>query len=495
MKKIICSAYLLIFLFILFLISIESIEAIDITSCTNITSPENYTLINNLTSLPGQNCILITSSDVALDCGGNEIFFSGNGRYVNAAIRVQPIPPAILYRVSITNCRLIGNSIINEFAIYTDHTNDIFISNNSLDIEATIATGIYLRSSARHIITNNSIRMNGSVTGGMGAIGFYQTEDSLVAGNNIYIERTGGTNSLIGVIASSSVSNISVQNNNITLNTTNPSGTWDYALTLTETGGTFSLLPKVFSSGNRFEGYGGFRGIFTEYIIVPGFLWPNAVVSENDYIKIYPHNLSYPGIYSSWAYPINSYINFKNVTLATEEGSINIINDSRAISGGYPLVPDQSHINISHNLAYLNSTAFPDMNRRAIVTLLNTNVTNPVVEVDYERRNNFTICQSCRIISSSNGNVTFSVTGWSTTYFTAYRVSQLRCPLCGDVNGDGRVTSVDAMIDARIANRLIIPTPSQAVCGDVNRDGAINVLDALLIARKSAGFPVTLRCA
>ncbi len=489
--------HLILFLLI-FLVLIQNTEAIDVTSCGNITSPGTYNLINNLTSAPGQNCILVTSGDVALDCGGNGIFFSGNGRYVNAAIRAHPIPPAILYNISITNCRLIGTSIINEFAIYADHANDIFISNNSIDIEAMIAAGIFLSSSEKHVIINNSIRMNGSVTGGMGAIAFYQTEDSLVAGNNIYIERTGGTNSLIGVIASSSVSNISVQNNNITLNTTNPSGTWDYALTLTELGSTFSLLPKVFSSGNRFEGYGGFRGIFTEYIIVPGSPWPNAVVSENDYIKIYPHNLSYPGIYSSWAYPINSYINFKNVTLATDEGSINIINDSRVISfGGYPPVPDQSHINISHNLAHLNSTAFPDMNRPAIVTLQNIYVTNPVVEIDYERRNNFTRCLSCRIIRSSGGNVTFSVTGWSTTtYFTAYRVAQLSlsCPLCGDVNGDRRVTSVDAMIDARIANRLIVPNPLQTICGDVNIDGRINVLDALLIARKSAGLSVALRC-
>ncbi|HLC83568.1 MAG TPA: dockerin type I repeat-containing protein, partial [Bacteroidia bacterium] len=248
-------------------------------------------------------------------------------------------------------------------------------------------------------------------------------------------------------------------------------------------------------------GYGGFRGIFVGYP-PSGLPFPTDIISENDYIKIYPHNPSYPVTYSGWAYSINNYINFKNVTLATEEGSINIINDSRIISfsayyGGLPsVVPDQSQINISHNLAYLNSTKFPDMNRQAIVTLLNLNVTNPVIEVDYARRNNFTRCLSCRIIRFSGGNVTFSVPGWSTSYLTAtaYRVYDMRCLLCGDVNSDGIVTSADAMIDARIANGLIVPTLSQVECGDVNRDSRINVLDALLIARFSLGLPVTLRC-
>ena len=220
----------------------------------------------------------------------------------------------------------------------------------------------------------------------------------------------------------------------------------------------------------------------------------SAVISENDYIKI-NHNLSVTGLYSNWASPYNSYVEFKNVTLATKEGSINMINDSRVVSyatmGGTTPIPDLFYINILHNLAYVNSYAFPDMNRSAIITLLNTNISNPMIEVDYLGSGSFVICPPslCRIISFSNGNLTFYV-----NHFTTYRVSQLTCYMCGDVNGDRVVSMLDALFDARIANKLIIPNPMQSVCGDVNSDGAINVLDALLIARYSSRLPVTLRC-
>ncbi len=494
MKKIIYPICSLILLFVLFLISIESAEAIDVTSCGNITSPGTYNLINNLTSQPGQNCILVTSGNVSIDCGGNGIFFSGNGFSRNYAIYVHSSGNT-LKNVSIMNCDFIGRGIINMPAIEVYHANDIFIINNSLDIETLLNDGIIISNSDGQVISKNAIYMNGSTINGLTAIRFYLAKDSLVANNSIYLKRYSGLRSLTGIYGSF-ISNLSVEYNNITTNTITPFDWRDSALRLD--GYNSSLQPKIYSFGNIFKGYGGFKGIFIEYPpLAPPF--PTDIISENDYIKIYPYSLSYPGRYSGWAYPLNSYVRFKNITFATEEGSINLINDSQVISftayyGASPtLTPDQSHINISNNLAHLNSTAFPDMNKQAIITLLNLQIKNPIVERLDNRKFRYCPPPFCRILNSTGSNVTFYVENFDYHY---YRVAAgVHCRLCGDVNDDGVVNSADAMIDARIANRLIVPNPLQFVCGDVNSDGTINVLDALLIARKSAGIPVVLRCA
>ncbi len=61
--------------------------------------------------------------------------------------------------------------------------------------------------------------------------------------------------------------------------------------------------------------------------------------------------------------------------------------------------------------------------------------------------------------------------------------------LLGDVNGDGRVDSGDAILVLRISVGLLTPTPYQQWAGDVNEDGWIDAGDAILILRKSVGLP------
>lgn len=58
----------------------------------------------------------------------------------------------------------------------------------------------------------------------------------------------------------------------------------------------------------------------------------------------------------------------------------------------------------------------------------------------------------------------------------------------GDVNGDGDVTSVDAMMTLRYSVKTVSFTAEQFKLADVDSDGAVRTSDALSILRYSVGF-------
>lgn len=66
--------------------------------------------------------------------------------------------------------------------------------------------------------------------------------------------------------------------------------------------------------------------------------------------------------------------------------------------------------------------------------------------------------------------------------------------LLGDVNGDGRIGSDDAIIALQIAVEAIKPTPEQLCSADMNNDGKITSNDVIIIIRKAAGLltPINL---
>jgi len=57
----------------------------------------------------------------------------------------------------------------------------------------------------------------------------------------------------------------------------------------------------------------------------------------------------------------------------------------------------------------------------------------------------------------------------------------------GDVNGDGTVTMVDALLAARAAVGITTMTTAQRLAADVNHDGIMSMMDVLLIARIAVG--------
>jgi hypothetical protein len=66
---------------------------------------------------------------------------------------------------------------------------------------------------------------------------------------------------------------------------------------------------------------------------------------------------------------------------------------------------------------------------------------------------------------------------------------------CGDCNGDGGITIMDALLAAQHAVALIeLDADPYRQC-DVDRSTVITALDAMMIARAAAGMPATLNCA
>ena len=88
--------------------------------------------------------------------------------------------------------------------------------------------------------------------------------------------------------------------------------------------------------------------------------------------------------------------------------------------------------------------------------------------------------ESCTIIMDSGKTCTA----------TFERVSETKV---GDVNGDGDINIVDALLVARYAVQLPVSNFDEDAA-DVNCDGHINIVDALLIARKAVGLSVTDWC-
>jgi len=85
------------------------------------------------------------------------------------------------------------------------------------------------------------------------------------------------------------------------------------------------------------------------------------------------------------------------------------------------------------------------------------------------------------------GFILFFVIGFSISSFA----------LCGDINYDGKVDIVDALLLAKAlviiySDPIVFPFSSEIA--DVNDDGTINIVDALFIAQYYIGVRSTLNC-
>lgn len=65
---------------------------------------------------------------------------------------------------------------------------------------------------------------------------------------------------------------------------------------------------------------------------------------------------------------------------------------------------------------------------------------------------------------------------------------QVACIILGDINGDGVVNHVDALLAQRIALGMITATPEQITRGDIHPDGKIDASDYLLIQKMGLGL-------
>ncbi len=65
---------------------------------------------------------------------------------------------------------------------------------------------------------------------------------------------------------------------------------------------------------------------------------------------------------------------------------------------------------------------------------------------------------------------------------------------CGDLNDDGVINVLDAIIDLQIIVGLIEPTEAQLKLGDVVRNSTINVFDVILLLQHIVGLTEITGC-
>ncbi len=103
----------------------------------------------------------------------------------------------------------------------------------------------------------------------------------------------------------------------------------------------------------------------------------------------------------------------------------------------------------------------------------------------------------CKVYYNDNGKFTDmnavykdGYMEFETTHFSEYVLVEGSLPTLtmGDVNGDGKVNVLDAVMVLRHDANIIKLDDSQLKAADVNDDGKVDVLDAVMILRYEAGI-------
>ena len=99
------------------------------------------------------------------------------------------------------------------------------------------------------------------------------------------------------------------------------------------------------------------------------------------------------------------------------------------------------------------------------------------------------------LIASEHEGYTF--TGWDsdgknitadTTITALYEKNSTPTFTTGDINGDGKINTADAVYLLKSAAGMLELTSEQMLVADLNHDGKINTADAVMILRYVAGI-------
>lgn len=77
-------------------------------------------------------------------------------------------------------------------------------------------------------------------------------------------------------------------------------------------------------------------------------------------------------------------------------------------------------------------------------------------------------------------------------FATTTKTTPTKTVIIGDVNGNGKIDLVDALLVVRHAMNISSLTEDQMTRADVNKDGNINLTDALLIIRTAMGITASV---
>jgi hypothetical protein len=458
---------------LLFCASLAYAADSNVTACGTIASSGTHTLTQNITSTT--DCITITSSDVIIDCAGNTIFFNTGGGNTDFGVTVSSQSNISVHNCIITDTTdagtgsfgvdfngVTGGSIDNN-TIFTDGatsvhavylrtgTSGINVTDNTLSGEATATSimPVYVLGSTNYI-ANNTISV--LATSGGSNFGIYEagvTDHNTYENNHVTVTATGSASNIYGYYCSSGTTSARVLNNTFNLNgapsttaegvrffsfsvpTINNSATDNRIFLNTSTGSSPPIGIFLLNVANSTIARNSIYGIGS--VEARGFIVLNSsftMAMDNSIslgssskagmrIGSGSHSGTYSGTVISgtslWinVSDVSSNATFNNLTLNGSASSLQYIGPV-TITGLFSLTNSTAYA--TSNVTFHNSTAVPEFNTSARITMRNLGLTYYQAIVDYEDDGTFVNCgpPQCVPVSASPAEFVFDVLGFTT---------------------------------------------------------------------------------
>ena len=399
----------------------------------------------------------------------NNTFTRNSAHYLGGGVNVDTHSGT----ATLTNNTFSGNSANNGGGVnvYADGgtailINNTFTGNSASDLDGGGAeVGII---SGTATLKNNIFRENSSDRYGGGA----KVEERMVIGssvslititNNLFIRNSAGKAGG-GLRASVLDGTATLTNNTFTGN----SARWGGGADVRTSGGSATLTNNTFS-GNSADYNGGGIWVGTRYDqatanIYNNIIWGNTASDYGDDLNVYS-DADQNGVGST----INLYNN--------DLGPNSDFTTGRSEDLWISVTDNYHHVgNIKADPMFVDP-ASGNFHLHAVSPCIDAgeNGAPSIPDKDYEGND--------RVIDGDNdGDAVVDMGADEYTSSTK-----------GDVNGDGQINIVDALLTARYAVGLPVSN-FNTDAADVNCDGDINIVDALFIARKAVGLPVPGWC-
>ncbi|PIN76262.1 hypothetical protein COV18_00490, partial [Candidatus Woesearchaeota archaeon CG10_big_fil_rev_8_21_14_0_10_37_12] len=376
MKNKLVNITLLIALLIFIALNAKTVAAQTIiSSCPFNITSSGEYIVSQNLDPGGGDCIRITANDVNLTGNGSSLNNDNTGAGINAT----------------TAC---NNLIIRDFS----------------NIDA-FSVGVRLDSCEDSLITNNSLNGNPLALLMISAHNSNITQSTITSGGSIHTNVTTSNNVLFDQNQLSNGQQIVIDSSdNLTIQHSSQLGPLELNAT---TNSTFTNNSMQTTND-------------------PPAIILNSSSTDNNFFN------NSMNVNRDWIQTISSSTgnNFTNTTFTTNDGSINIIGNATILDN---ILINKSHLNVSSNNAFLNSTNLSFFNQSAIISFSPTRTLNSRPIVDFEDDGTFEDCSEaqCTDLVIVGSNYQFNVTS-----FTTYQGNEsiANATQCGYVNEDVTVT-------------------------------------------------------
>jgi hypothetical protein len=443
----------------------------NVSACGTISSSGTHTLNQSITS--STDCITIDTDDVIIDCAGHTITYNTGGGSTDWGVGTVITPQT---NISVQNCNITDGSAggAQSFSVYFYAITNGSIVNNTIYADGgSAAFGIYLREPITGInVSGNTISSIGS-TSNMGVrfnsqansnhftnnvvnaqgsdgvmYGLYfgsHSWNNIVENNTITATATGAVAQIYGFTISTNNSHNVFRNNAVSVRGSPSSAAEGIRTTSSSTGTNYNNVTDNEIYMNTSTGLG--RGIFILHgnenrvernvITSIGTVFPYGIIVHNTTNATIRDNIISPGAsspagiliqgssydltfdgnvlnsLSTWLSSSTSNATFTNLTLNTSDGSIKFAGPA-VVSGTFSL--NSTTTDITNNSAFHNSSAAPEFNTSARITVRNLGLVYYQALVDYEDEGTFVNCNppQCVVVSSSPAEFMFDVLSFTT---------------------------------------------------------------------------------